>query len=66
MADAKTWKGIHKTNGTTVQLTDKEKASYENDPVTRNKYRFEPLPPTKPLPAPTESKPAAKPETEKA
>jgi len=66
MADAKTWKGIHKTNGTTVQLTDKEKASYENDPVTRGKYTFQSLPPTKPLPAPTESKPAAKAETEKA
>lgn len=66
MADAKTWKGTHKTNGTTVALTDKEKTSYENDPVTRNKYRFEPLPPVKPLPQPTESKPAQKSDTEKA
>lgn len=66
MADAKTWLGKHKVNGTPVQLTDAEKKSYENDPVTRNKYKFEPLPPVKPLPQPTESKPAAKPDNDKA
>lgn len=58
MAESKTWRGTHKKNGVKVDLTDAEKASYETDPQTRKKYRFEPIPQPK---APLESRTAKDP-----
>jgi len=56
MAEIKTWRGTHKKHGSVkVDLTDAEKASYEIDPQTKGKYRFEPIPQPK---SPIESKPA--------
>ena len=55
--EVKTWRGTHRKHTTvTVDLTDAEKASYENDPQTKGKYRFEPIPQPK---APVESKTTA-------
>jgi hypothetical protein len=56
--DNKCWLGRNPKTGLTVKLTESEKKSYENDPLTKG-YVFTKI---EPAPAPKEAKPAALPQ----